>query len=223
MQHSIIKHLFLGFAGLTALQLQAQTIQPDLQDLNKWTAFNRTVEAIYEDGKKAVRFNVMPGDGYLIIKGIEFSNGVNEFDVKGKNVVQQSFVGIALHVVDEKTYEAVYFRPFNFTNPDTTRNKRVVQYIAMPDNPWEKLRETFPGKYENRVSTVPDSNGWFHVKLVVDGKNESVFVDNAQSPSLVVETLHTVRNGGVALWVGNNSGGSFADVSIAPSNADTRK
>jgi hypothetical protein len=68
----------------------------------------------------------------LILSGIDFSNGVIEFDVKGKNVVQQSFVGVAFHHQDEKTFDAVYFRPFNFSNPDTARRRRAVQYISMP-------------------------------------------------------------------------------------------
>ena len=200
----------------TVFQLQAQTIKPDLQDLGKWNMINRTVEAVNEDGKKAVRFNELPNDGLLILKGIEFSNGTIEFDVKGRNVIQQSFVGIAFHVRDEKTYDAVYFRPFNFANPDTLRRPRSVQYISMPDYPWEKLREKFPGKYENKVNPVPDPDGWFHVKIIVDGKKISAFVNNAPSPSLLVEKLNNITTGNVALWVGNNSGGSFANLSISP-------
>jgi hypothetical protein len=201
----------------TVFQLQAQTIKPDLQDLGKWNMINRKVEAVNEDGKKAVRFNELPNDGLLILKGIEFSNGTIEFDVKGRNVVQQSFVGIAFHGRDEKTYDAVYFRPFNFTNPDTLRRPRSVQYISMPDYPWEKLREKFPGKYENKVNPVPDPDGWFHVKIIVDGKKIAAFVNNAPSPSLLVEKLNNITTGNVALWVGNNSGGSFANLSISPS------
>jgi hypothetical protein len=134
--------------------------------------------------------------------------------------LQQSFVGFAFHYRDEKTYEAVYFRPFNFANPDTARRWRAVQYIAMPDYPWEKLRETFPGKYENKVNPVPDPNGWFHVKIIVEGKKVSAYVNDAEKPSLEVEKLNNTVKGGVALWVGNNSGGSFANLTIAPSRSD---
>src|SRR5207253_5971231 len=136
------------------------------------------------------------------------------FDVKRKNVLQQSFVGFAFHVQDEKTYDAVYFRPFNFANPDTARRRRSVQYISAPAYPWEKLRESFPGKYENNVDPVPDPDGWFHAKIVVNGKHISVFVNNALKPSLEVEKLTNTTKGGIALWVGNNSGGSFANVTI---------
>jgi hypothetical protein len=219
MKNIVFHFCLLSLALGTALSSHAQTVKPDLQNLKQWMVFNRTVEAVNEDGRKAVRLNEVEGDGYMILKGIEFSNGVIEFDVKGKNVVQQSFVGFAFHGKDEKTYEAVYFRPFNFTNPDTARRGRAVQYIAMPDYPWEKLRETFPGKYENKVNPVPDPDGWFHVKIIVEGKKVSAYVNDAAKPSLEIEKLNSTTKGGVALWVGNNSGGSFANLTITPSES----
>jgi pimeloyl-ACP methyl ester carboxylesterase len=52
--------------------------------------------------------------------------------------------------------------------------------------------------------------------VIVDGKKISVFVNNALQPSLQVEKLTNTTKGGIALWVGNNSGGSFANLSITP-------
>lgn len=183
----------------------------------QWNLINRSAEAKDEDGKKAVYINEAPNEGLVILKNTGFSNGTIEFDVKGKNVVQQSFVGFAFHRQDEKTYDAIYFRPFNFNNPDTARRRRSVQYVSMPDYPWEKLRETFLGKYENRADPVPDPDSWFHAKIIVNGKRVSVFVNNASKPSLEVEKLTNTTKGGVALWVGNNSGGSFANLTISNS------
>ncbi len=180
--------LLLG-CGLTTL---AQTIKPNLQDASLWTVVNRSVKPINEAGKTGIQFSEAPDDGYMILKGTEFSNGVIEFDVKGKNVLQQSFVGIAFHGVDKETFDAVYFRPFNFANADTARRRRAVQYVSMPDYPWEKLRANFPGKYENKVNPVPDPDGWFHVKVVVQGKKVMAYVNNAATPSLEVEKLTAV-------------------------------
>jgi hypothetical protein len=101
-------------------------------------------------------------------------------------------------------------------NPDTARRSRSVQYIAMPDHPWEKLREAYPGKYENHTNPVPDPNGWFHVRLEVAGKKVAVYVNDALVPSLAVERLSQTTGGGVALWVGNNSPGDFANLVIKP-------
>jgi hypothetical protein len=199
-----------------SMLVQAQQIKPNFQDLNKWNIINRTAVAVNEDGKNAIRINEVPNDGQMVLKGIEFSNGTIEVDIKGKNVLQQSFVGIAFHGVDDKTYDAIYFRPFNFMNADTVRRWRAVQYISVPDYPWEKLREKFPGKYENKVNPVPDPDGWFHVKIVVDGKKITTYVNDAQTPSLVVEKLTSTTTGMIALWVGNNSGGAFANLVIIP-------
>lgn len=226
---TITRSFFLPvLAACIAFCSHAQVVKPDLQNLGELKVINRSAEALNEDDKKAIRISEAANEGFVILKGIEFSNGTIEFDVKGKNVVQQSFVGIAFHGQDEKTYDAVYFRPFNFVNPDTARRHRAVQYVSMPDYPWEKLRETFPGKYENKVNPVPDPDGWFHAKIIVNGKKVAVFVDNAATPCLEVEKLTNTSKGGVALWVGNNSGGSFANVSIthlspAGANADKMK
>jgi len=78
------------------------------------------------------------------LKGFSFSTGIVEVDLRGKNVFQQSFLGIAFHGVDTTAYDAIYFRPFNFQSPDTLRKKHTVQYISQPDYPWEKLRAEYP-------------------------------------------------------------------------------
>jgi hypothetical protein len=61
---------------------------------------------------------------------------------------------------------------------------------------------------------VPDPNGWFHARVVVAGSTVSVFVGDATEPSLVVKALNERTKGLVGLWVGNNSGGDFATLSI---------
>jgi hypothetical protein len=128
--------------------------------------------------------------------------------------MQQSFVGIAFHGQDLNTYDAVYFRPFNFKSEEAIRRSHSVQYISMPANDWEKLRNEFPGKYENKIEPAPGPNDWFHAKIIVKGKTVSVFVNNAQQPSLEVEKLNPNNKGGIAIWLGNNSGGSFANLKI---------
>jgi len=210
------KSVFLATLVVSSLLLHAQSIKPNLQELDKWNIVNRTAAAVHEDGKNAIKINEVPNDGQMILKGYQFSNGTIEVDIKGKNAPQQSFVGIAFHSIDDKTYDAIYFRPFNFMNADTIRRWRAVQYVSMPDYPWEKLREQFPGKYENKVNPVPDPDGWFHAKIVVDGKKITTYVNGSQTPSLVVEKLTSTTTGSIALWVGNNSGGSFANLVVTP-------
>jgi hypothetical protein len=51
--------------------------------------------------------------------------------IRGKDVREQSFVGVAFHV-QGTTYHAVYFRPFNFRVDDPVRRSHTVQYISSP-------------------------------------------------------------------------------------------
>src|ERR1017187_621430 len=53
-----------------------------------------------------------------------------------------SGLGIAFHGEDTSTYDAVYFRPFNFNTTDPVRKIHAVQYVSMPDNPWFRLRNS---------------------------------------------------------------------------------
>jgi len=43
-------------------------------------------------------------------------------------------VGIAFHGSDNKTLDAIYFRPFNFQSTDPVRKIHAVQYVSHPDN-----------------------------------------------------------------------------------------
>ena len=186
----------------------------DLQNVKQFSVENRTIETMIENGRPILKLSEAPGDGLVIVNDMTFTSGSIEFDVRGRNVMQESFVGIAFHVQDRIHYDAIYFRPFNFMNADTARRQRAVQYISMPDYPWEKLREQHPGKYEHKVSPVPDPDAWFHVKVVLEDKNVNVFVNQSTSPCLQVTRLSNTQAGKLAMWVGNGSNGSFGNLVI---------
>ena len=198
---------------------QQKTIEPDLAALaegNGLKVFNRSVSSLNDGARKGVRLSENPAEGVAYLRGIEFTNGTIEFDVRGKDVQQQSFVGVAFHGVDGTTYDAIYFRPFNFRAVDPARRIHAVQYISHPTYTWQKLRTEQPGKFEQAVNPVPDPNAWFHVRVVVASPRVSVFVGDAKEPSLVVDQLSDRKKGLIGLWVGNNSGGDFANLNIVP-------
>ena len=197
-----------------AAQAQAPSFQPDLSNFNLWTLSGRTIVSVVDGSREAVKFNAAKGNGLYLLNDFEFKEGSIEFDVKGKNVDGRSFVGVAFHVQNDSTYDGIYLRPFNFVNADTIRRWRAVQYIVHPKFPWFNLRENFPGKYENKVKPVPNPDEWFHVKITVFGKNVQVFVNGATEACLRVEKLSTYQSGKIALWVGEGSDGSFANLSI---------
>lgn len=81
---------------------------------------------------------------------------------------------------------------------------------------WDKLRSEQPGEYEQRIDPVPDPNAWFHARIVLSAGAVRVFVARAANPCLGVKLLNSRPTGLVGLWVGNNSDGDFANLSIVP-------
>ncbi|WP_020596378.1 hypothetical protein [Spirosoma panaciterrae] len=207
--------LLLNGVGLAQ---SADVLRPDLTILtrNSQTVVNRTATALIEGTYKGIRLDEKTDEGVAWIPDLRLDKGTLEFDVRGKNVLQQSFVGIAFHGQDNKTYEAIYFRPFNFFSTDSLRRVHAVQYIAHPMFTWQKLRTNFPGKYESALSSPPDPNGWFHVRVEIQSHAVRVFVNQNTTPALVVERLVQTANGRVGLWVGNGSGGDFANLTVRP-------
>jgi hypothetical protein len=194
---------------------QNQTVKPDLSIRNSFQLVNRDVAlSTNEQGKTIVHLNNKPGNGVAWIKNLSFEKGVIEFDAKGKNILQQSFIGIAFHGVNDSTFDAIYFRPFNFQSPHTLRKSHSVQYVSLPQNDWSVLREKYPGKYENALSMEIDPESWFHVRVVVDASTISVFANGEERPCLVVKPLANHSKGKVGFWVGNNSDGDFSNLSI---------
>jgi hypothetical protein len=168
------------------------------------------VTAFTDDSRQAVSVT-----GIAWLKGVNFSTGSIDVDLRGKNVFQQSFLGIAFHGVDSTTYDAVYFRPFNFQSPDTLRQKHEVQYISEPDYPWDRLRKEHPLVYENEVNPVPLATNWFHAHIVVTKEEVAVYVNYSAKPSLTVKKLNTRDNGFIGLW-DYGLGGAFANLQITP-------
>jgi hypothetical protein len=211
----------LGFLTISIVTGQSSTTKYDLFSMaenNRLEVFNRKISSFTENDKKSIRFSKNENDGIAWLNGVEFSNGVIELDIRGKDVYQQSFVGIAFHGSDNKTLDAIYFRPFNFQSTDPVRKIHAVQYVSHPDNTWDKLRDKQNGKYEKAVTPSPNGNEWFHVKILIKNPQVTVFVNGNSEPSLTIQKLNTRKTGKIGLWVGNNSDGDFANLQITPQN-----
>lgn len=152
------------------------------------------------------------GAGFAWLNDVSFEEGSVEFDIKGKDKIGGSFVGLAFHGVDETNYEAIYFRPFNFFNPD--RKNHSVQYISIPGYDWDFLRTNYKGVYENEIKNAPKPNDWFHVRIMIGENNIQVFVNAESKPSLEVKPIKKGNGKRVGLWVGATSGGEWANLEI---------
>jgi hypothetical protein len=216
-RREFVASTFAGMIGLTHVPRvagQGKALAPDLPVLAEAKTlklFNRTASPLIDGARNGVRLSEAAGEGGAFFPGIEFSNGTIEFEARGKDVAQQSFVGVAFHGVDAAAYDAVYFRPFNFRATDPGSRGHAVQYHSLPIYTWQKLRTEQPGKYEQ---AVPDPNAWFRARIVVANPKVSIFVGDANDPCLVVDALNNRKTGLVGLWVGNNSGGDCANFTI---------
>jgi hypothetical protein len=169
-----------------------------------------------QDRPGAIHVSQKPGNGFVWIEGTDFAEGTIEVDIRGRDVMQQSFVGIAFHGKDDRTYEAVYLRPFNFRSQDPTRRQHAVQYISWPDYDWPRLRKEFPEEFENPVDPSLVPTDWVSLKVVVQGSKVQIYAGPVKSPTLEVRKLGQLDRGLVGLWVGNNSEGDFANVRLTP-------
>jgi hypothetical protein len=210
MKHSLFTILFLF--SISSVCLAQTTTKFNLSDLlNKGSLVinpRSTAIAMADDNFKGISCT-----GIVWLKGMEFSTGSIDVDLRGKDVFQQSFLGIAFHGVDSITNDVIYFRPFNFNSPDTLRRKHMVQYISEPDYSWDRLRKEHPLVYENTVIPQVAPTDWFHARIVVDADSIRVYVNHATTPCLAVKKLNTRSNGLIGLW---NDGlpGDFANLVI---------
>jgi hypothetical protein len=213
--------LIMGFVISLSASAQPAPVKYDLYAIyenNKLEIFNRKVVTFSENNKKGIRVSKNENDGIVWLKDVGFSNGTIELDIRGKDEFQQSFVGIAFHGVDNTTLDAIYFRPFNFQSVDPIRKVHALQYVSQPDKPWQALREQFPGIYEKAVTPAAGGNEWFHVKIIIKSPVVTVYFNGSKEPSLTVEKLNKRTTGKIGIWVGNNSGGDFANLQITPQN-----
>jgi hypothetical protein len=181
----------------------------------KLRAVNRSV-APAQGTAGAVHLTETEGNGVAWIEGTDFAQGTIEVDVRGRDVQQRSFVGVAFHRQDDSAYEAVYLRPFNFRNADVARRQNAVQYISLPEYDWPRLRMEFPSEFENPVDASVAPTEWVPLRVVVTSSMVQIYVGKVTSPSLEVRKLGSYERGAVGLWVGNNSDGDFANLRLTP-------
>lgn len=165
----------------------------------------------------AVHVTEKQGPGVVWIEGADFSDGTIELEVRGRDVFQQSFVGVAFHRKDDSTYDAVYVRPFNFRAADPERHRHAVQYMAVPDYDWPRLRKEFPDRFESAVDPSVGPTDWVRLRVIVNGQTVRAYVGSVAAPTLEVRRLSQRDRGMIGLWTGNNSDGDFANLRLAQS------
>lgn len=215
----IAAFIIMIMASITVFAQPAKrTVSYNLADIltaNGFSTTNRQISKLPQNEQNGVMLSADAGEGIAWLNNVVFANGSIEFDVRGKNVEQQSFVGLAFHgLTDSKTFDVVYFRPFNFMAADSVKRSHSVQYASHPQYPWPVLREKFNGRYESAIDPSPNPDKWFHVRIEVNYPQVSIFVNNSSKPSLSIKQLSDRKTGLLGLWVGNNADGAFANLTV---------
>lgn len=171
-------------------------------------------------GRKAVRVTSSSNDdGFAVLPGTDFQDGTIEADVALKvttppGVRMPGFVGIAFRArPDASHYDLFYIRPGNSHSEDQAMRNHSVQYVAVPDFDWNKLRRQWPYVYESHAELQFET--WTPIKIEVHGRTAKLFLNKEESPTLVVnglkgEDLH----GAVALWGNPGEEAYFSNVRI---------
>ena len=222
MRKTFLPLLLLFVAS--GVPLQAQFKEYNLSSFYQWNQYeiyNRSIGILEDDPENAVKLSENAGEGIVWLNEILFENGIIEIDLKGQDVFQKSFLGIAFHGVDNRKYEAVYFRPFNFNALDSSRKSHAVQYISHPAYTWRILREKHPGLYEKGIRGKQNGNDWFHARIEISDDWISVVVNQEVQPSLQIRTPEGQKGIKLGLWVGDGSGGIFANLKIKPTAPTT--
>lgn len=181
-----------------------------------------SVDAADYDGTPAlhVRDNPgVPGACCLVPLDVrDFHDGTIEAMVAGRprddaSESARGFIGIAFRVQGDR-YEAFYLRPTNGRADEQLRRNHSTQYISEPEYPWERLRREHPGVYESYVDLEPGI--WTHLRIEVRGNQAFLYVNRSRQPVLNVNDLKLGADarGGIALWVGSETEGHFADVTV---------
>jgi hypothetical protein len=206
--------VLVGILALSACSPSETVFDGFGDDARKLRVVNRQATKIPD--RNGVRLSAALGNGVAWVQGTDFRSGTIEVDIRGQEAMQQSYAGVAFHREDDNTYEAVYLRPFNFRAQDPARKQHAVQYISLPKFDFQDLRDEFPEEFENPVDASLVPTDWVRLRVLVGGSKVQIFVGPVKQVTLDVRKLGQLDTGQVGLWVGNQSGGDFANLVITP-------
>ena len=177
-------------------------------------ALNREMQLVSNDSFSYLQVLESDKEGIIWLPLKEFREGTIEVVMRGKDVLQRSFIGLVFNGLNDSIYDAIYCRPFNFFAKDSVRRIHAIQYISHPVYTWEKLRKDRNAVFEKEIINPPDPNDWFTMKLLIDDITIKAYINNAKLPSLIVEKLNIRKTGKIGLFTGAGSGADFKKVKI---------
>lgn len=184
------------------------------QKLNLYKLLKQEKLNIINREAKPIKLSENKGEGIVWLPIKDFRNGTIKIEMRGKDVIQKSFIGIAFHGQNDKTYDAVYCRPFNFFAKDSIRRVHSIQYISHPIYTWKKLREEKNAMFEKEIINPPNPNSWFKMTIVVDNEIIKAYINDDKIPALEIEKIRKLQTGKLGIFVGDDSGGDFRNIIV---------
>ena len=165
MKRNVVKLVaMVGVVGAATIVAgaQAPSVQPatPLTTPTGWRSTARSARLVQADGRPVLSVDAAAGEGVVWQEPLALQDGTIEVELRGRDLVGQSFLGVAFRGVDDQTYEAVYFRPFNFATTDPDRRLRAVHTTRA---------RTIPGQNCERNSRISTRSRSFPCRIPMAG------------------------------------------------------
>ena len=179
-----------------SLQAQSVVICSNLD----WHLMGQSKKEVYKE-KKCLNTT----KGVALAQELTFQNGTIEFAMCIQE--ERGFAGIRFHGDGEGNTEEFYIRKHQSGNPDAMQYTPVYNGIAG----WQLY-------YGDGYSTSKayDFDTWFKVKLVISGTRGEVYIDDMETPVLLIHELKMGERSGKIAFYGP---ARFADFKITPDDS----
>ena len=158
---------------------------------------------------------------YARLAGSDFHDGIIEVDVRARlmhwaDIDCRGFIGIVFRASEgSDRFESFYVRPRNGRScTEPQRRIHTMQYFSYPGYTFAYFRERGIADYEAKADI--DLDEWIHLKGEVNGASARFYVDDMETPALVVEKMFGGADlrGGVGLYVDNGTEGNFKNLQV---------
>jgi hypothetical protein len=179
------------------------------------------------DGEAALRV-IKPEDNiepdvptYARLEGSDFHNGTIEVDVRARlsawaDIDCRGFIGLVFRASEaDDRFEGFYVRPRNGRScTEPQRRIHTMQYFSYPGYTFAYFRERGIADFEAKADIEMDE--WVHLKAEVSGAEGRFYVDDMDTPALVVPAMFAGADarGGVGLYVDNGTDGLFRNLQV---------
>lgn len=158
---------------------------------------------------------------YARLVDSDFHDGTIEVDVRARlsawaDVDSRGFIGIVFRASeDDDRFEGFYVRPRNGRScTEPQRRIHTMQYFSYPGYTFAYFRERGIADFEAKADIEMDE--WVHLKAEIAGAEGRFYVDDMETPALVVPQMFdgAEARGGVGLYVDNGTDGLFRNLKM---------